>query len=270
MSYILDALKKAERERGIIRMPSLTTARQSGGVRKSKAAAIAGVLVCVIVVLAYFLSNTGRSPERAPIGTAQDAAAGRQVVDQSAQLPSNNTTVPPATRPVESTPRETASADNTEVPAARGGVGGAPSSRSITPGKPRRGPAQVSQEAGRAGEAGGSETDSQPRAAESVAGASAGAVAQPANAADSNAGVKEPAPVPGEIQTKPLSLKEAMSKMTLNILVYDDSEAARRVVINGRRYAKGDYVDGHYLIEDITLEGAVLSYDGERAVLRPR
>ncbi len=61
-----------------------------------------------------------------------------------------------------------------------------------------------------------------------------------------------------------------MAKMTLNILVYDDSEAARRVVINGRKYVKGDYVDGHYLVEDITLEGAVLSFDGQRALLRPR
>jgi hypothetical protein len=41
------------------------------------------------------------------------------------------------------------------------------------------------------------------------------------------------------------------------------------VVISGRRYVKGQLVDGRYLLEDITPEGAVLSYRGERTLLRP-
>ncbi|HWT81574.1 MAG TPA: general secretion pathway protein GspB [Candidatus Methylomirabilis sp.] len=57
--------------------------------------------------------------------------------------------------------------------------------------------------------------------------------------------------------------------MRLDVFVYTGVKADRMVVINGRRYAEGQYVDGVYLLEEITSEGAVLSYQGERALLRP-
>jgi hypothetical protein len=57
--------------------------------------------------------------------------------------------------------------------------------------------------------------------------------------------------------------------MTLDMFVYTDIEADRVAVINGRRYVKGQRVDGIYLVEGITPEGVELSYQGETAVLRP-
>ncbi len=69
-------------------------------------------------------------------------------------------------------------------------------------------------------------------------------------------------------QGKALSLREAIDKMAISVLMYSESKAERRVYINGRKYVEGDYVDGHYLVESITLEGVVLSYEGERATLR--
>jgi hypothetical protein len=60
-----------------------------------------------------------------------------------------------------------------------------------------------------------------------------------------------------------------MAKMTLNVFVYAEAAAERMIIINGKRYAKGDYIDGLYLVEDITPEGPVLSFRGERAVLHP-
>jgi hypothetical protein len=65
------------------------------------------------------------------------------------------------------------------------------------------------------------------------------------------------------------ALGTAISKMTLNAFVYADTEADRMVMINGQRYVKGQQVDGHYLVEDITPEGVLLSFEGERALLRP-
>ena len=56
--------------------------------------------------------------------------------------------------------------------------------------------------------------------------------------------------------------------MTISILMYAEAEAERRVYINGRKYVEGDYVDDLYLVEKITLEGVVLNYQGERALLR--
>jgi phosphomannomutase len=69
--------------------------------------------------------------------------------------------------------------------------------------------------------------------------------------------------------TGPSMLREALGKMTLDVFVYTDVEADRMVVINGRRYTEGEYVDGLYLIDNITPEGVALRYRGERAVLRP-
>ncbi len=57
--------------------------------------------------------------------------------------------------------------------------------------------------------------------------------------------------------------------MTLNVLVYTEAAAERMVTINGKKYVQGDYIDGRYLVENITREGAVLSYHGERALLHP-
>ncbi len=57
--------------------------------------------------------------------------------------------------------------------------------------------------------------------------------------------------------------------MKLDILVYTDVPADRMVIINGQKYVVGQHVDGLYLLEAITREGAVLSYQGERAVLPP-
>ncbi len=57
--------------------------------------------------------------------------------------------------------------------------------------------------------------------------------------------------------------------MTLDVFVYTGAKADRMVVINGHRYVPGQYVDGQYLLEDITPEGAILSYQGQRATLRP-
>ncbi len=39
--------------------------------------------------------------------------------------------------------------------------------------------------------------------------------------------------------------------------------------INGKQYVQGDYIDGRYRIEDITREGPVLGFRGERAILHP-
>jgi hypothetical protein len=60
-----------------------------------------------------------------------------------------------------------------------------------------------------------------------------------------------------------------MAKMTLDVLVYTEAVAERMVIINGKRYVKGDSVDGRYLIQDITREGALLGYQGEQALLHP-
>jgi hypothetical protein len=57
--------------------------------------------------------------------------------------------------------------------------------------------------------------------------------------------------------------------MTLDVLVYSEREAERLVFISGRKYVQGQLVGDRVLLEAITREGALLSYQGERPC-RPR
>ncbi len=58
--------------------------------------------------------------------------------------------------------------------------------------------------------------------------------------------------------------------MTLDVLVYSERSAERMVFINSRKYVEGQRVDGRVLVEEITRGGAILSYEGQRFLLRPR
>jgi hypothetical protein len=52
--------------------------------------------------------------------------------------------------------------------------------------------------------------------------------------------------------------------------MYAESKEERMVFINGSKYHEGEYIDGLYLLEKITEDGALLSYQGERALLQPK
>ncbi len=240
MSYILEALKKAERERGIRRVPTLATVHDFQGIQRTRSAIIVfGIIVCAAGLMWFFrpvLSTIIRPPSPSPVSTEQNTpknppaaepvANPRSVPDaplaESVVLPK---TGKPSEVPIAMPPRSAAPSSLQPEPAVRKDVAG-------TPAQPDTGRSMTSQTA---------------------------AVLQ-----QSGAGETSPPP-----QAKPTSLREAMSKLTISLLVYADAEPDRKVYINGKKYVKGDLVEGRYLIESITQEGAVLSYQGERAVLRP-
>ena len=51
--------------------------------------------------------------------------------------------------------------------------------------------------------------------------------------------------------------------------VWADKPAERLVFINGRKYVQGDRIEDKVLLEEITQEGAMVSYQGRRSLLRP-
>ncbi len=271
MSYILDALKKAERERGVARLPVLTTASDLRGVRGNRPTVIAGgLLLCAaaaVLIILYVRNTMVRPPESPTAAADQDRLVRGPGAEQKGQTPTaKKPSAPPATFDSERSHDLVAPDQSGRRPApvstSQSRPDAAVSSKDAMAQNPPSGARGVRP-------SGREETDSRqgtPEPAVTVA-----PVREPAAQAGQNASgttTRETVPTPGDIQAKPAPLQEAMAKMTLNILVYEESEAARRVVINGKKYAKGDYVDGHYLIEDITLEGVLLSYDGVRAVLR--
>lgn len=93
---------------------------------------------------------------------------------------------------------------------------------------------------------------------------------QPAQVPEPKRAAKSEVSAADESKEKSASLKEAMSGMAMSVLVFDENKADRMVFIDGRKYVEGDYVEDRYLIESITLEGAILTYRGERALLRPK
>ncbi len=65
-------------------------------------------------------------------------------------------------------------------------------------------------------------------------------------------------------------LQEAAAQMTLDVLVYSDQGDDRMVFINSRKYVEGQAVVGGIVVEAIIPEGAVLSYEGQPFLLRPK
>lgn len=62
---------------------------------------------------------------------------------------------------------------------------------------------------------------------------------------------------------------DAISKLKVTVHVWADKPADRLVFINGRKYVQGDQVEDKVLLEEITPEGAMVSYQGRRSLLRP-
>ncbi len=237
-------------------MPSLNTATdfRTGGPGRL-AIVGGGVLVCAIAVLAYVVLTQTPTPKS-------------PTAEQAVLAPADKGAAAPSTPSARSSPVETAPID--DKPVARGA---SPAGNAATHPDNEDSPRRISAQAPPG--AGLSASPASRGEALSQSAVPATTAAPPADAAPPQPSPVSPsasaaAPAPAEIQSRPPSLKDALSRMTLNILVYDEAEASRRVVINGKKYVKGDFVDGHYLIEDITIEGAVLSYEGERAILRPR
>jgi hypothetical protein len=66
----------------------------------------------------------------------------------------------------------------------------------------------------------------------------------------------------------PESSDDVLSKLKLTVHVYAEHPGDRLVFINGSKYVQGDRIDGKAVLEEITQDGAVVSYEGRRAVLR--
>jgi hypothetical protein len=69
--------------------------------------------------------------------------------------------------------------------------------------------------------------------------------------------------------TAPAGGADEISKLRLTVHVWADKPAERLVFINGRKYVQGDRIEDKVLLEEITQEGAMVSYQGRRSLLRP-
>lgn len=67
----------------------------------------------------------------------------------------------------------------------------------------------------------------------------------------------------------PAEVQAAVPDLKVSLMAYAPNPAERLVYIKNHRYVEGDVIEGKLKIETITRKGVVLSYDGERFLLRP-
>ena len=62
-------------------------------------------------------------------------------------------------------------------------------------------------------------------------------------------------------------LTAGLPELTIDLHIFTDDPAKRAVFINGRRYTQGDAIAEGPRVEEITRDGAVLNYRGQRFLL---
>ena len=262
MSYILDALKKAERDRHPVAVPTLTTVHRIPAPSRRR-------LLWPWIAAAVIVVNAGVwlwLPRPAP------SVPGGALVSAT-RAPATSPAPPPLEQ---ATPARPVEPVITAAPVDRTVVAVAPSQAppSATKSAPSVPLSRREQNLGTA-----------PLAATKPA-----QVTTPGAAAPRSASAPKPETVPGTSQVpavasvpvKPLARDSAMpppsqeplvpqdifAKLHLQVLVYSDVPARRLVFINNRKYVEGQRIDANLVIERITSDGVFVSYQGKPVFLR--
>jgi general secretion pathway protein B len=282
MSYILDALRKAERDRQVSHVPTLTTMHgpAESSIRRPPWMWIGGAALVIIAacVSVFVWLRTPPAPVRAsaPAAVASGAPAAGPGVDARMSPP-----------PLATAPRDLTA--GVPVPGAVGEISPArpaPPRPQVTPVVP---PASPSSPARRpAGAAPPTRVvppattapqlarptlpetlpSPLPTARSSAAAPEPRVSSEPAvpPAAGPPAGASE-APADAPAASAPA---QPLPRFALDVLVYSDVPIERMVFINGRKYVEGQAIDGDTVLEQITADGAILRYQGKSLVLRPK
>ena len=72
---------------------------------------------------------------------------------------------------------------------------------------------------------------------------------------------------PPPIADLPAQATAGLPELSVDLHIFADDPAQRAVFINGRRYQRGGVLVEGPTVEEITREGAVLSYHGQRFLL---
>lgn len=278
MSYILDALKKAERERGIAKVPTLSTVhdlRKKPPVRLWAASCIVVLCMAVFIWLFFFGLDSGEEATPLLAEEAIGVADGLSVAQAKPAAPvdessfSAGSSEPLTSTGLESSSKMPALADEARIKIAdSGGQRRSTGEREVIQSSRRaldkRGAPENRTAISDRAEAVALPDESTPRNSIQEL-----AELPPMQPEIEPARVAEPQASAGTAGEGRISLRDAVDKMKMSVLYYSDSKAERLVFINGRKYVEGDTIEGVYLLESITSEGAVLSYNGERAMLRP-
>jgi len=265
MSYILEALRKAERERTLGQPPRIGDVAQAQtpqGEPRSVTPWIATVALLVLVLtLLLFLLLRGQ-PVSAPV-TSVPAAAPQPLAQQGlAPIPAPAASSAPAPQPSPSPSAENALADDAEVSTLDDLVDRPPPVIAAAPtvigaslSPPSLPTAPVSTE------------PEPPIAALNAGGTVASTRLAPAPQVRRMA--LDPAPETGltRLGDMPASYRASFPNIRVDVHVYDPQPNKRFVLINGRRYREGDMLSEGPKLVEIRAQGLVMDSQGQRVLL---
>lgn len=257
MSYILDALKKSQRQRELGNVPKLTTEQLVAHRRGSGIVpwAVAGVAVAMAMVLVVLYGPFGRSPDA---GTDRTTTPGAEVAPPTSSVdtpqPASRVAVPVATEDGQGAAPvplpAPVSADSTDVPnVVRARAVAAP--ETVRPGESSA-PNEVETSAAANGPVAKAEV--------AAPAGSPAAETQPGVVSTADDGMPS-APLLSELS---FDLQRSLPELALNVHVYAQAPKDRFVFLNMQKYREGERAREGVLVEEITPEGVVLRYGQQR------
>lgn len=264
MSFILDALKKADRDRHPVAVPTLATVHRTPerSRRRLLWPWIAGAVIVVNVGVWLWLLRPAPSVPDGALVSVTRAPARSPAPAAPSQAP------PSATR---SAPSEPLSRREQNLAAAPRAATTPVAPVTATPDAALQKSARVDARTPPAGEKPAHVTS---------AGAAAPRSASPPK--PETAREKSPAPAVASAPAKPLERdpatppasqespvpQEVLAKLHLQVLVYSEVPSGRLVFINNSKYVEGQQIDANLVVERITSDGVFVSYQGKRVFLR--
>lgn len=258
MSYILEALKKAEQARNRGKAPELFTVQATEAAPPERSNPWPYIIIAVIAVNAAVLLTWLRPWQRhAPAQMASSTIIQRPVQEKLAPAPTP-APVPPAEPPIQEEGVPSAAPGPVESKASPSVPRSTPTSRARTitapkPSEPKAsakalGASVVRESAAKGG-------NSPKLAAQSPPDSPAPATSSAAEA--SEAGVIA-------FNELPASIRQELGSMAVAVHMYSAKPADRFVSINDRPLHEGDEINPGLTLEKITYDGMILSYKGYR------
>lgn len=225
MSYILEALKKADQERDLGAVPSLATPHETERPRTRSYRwlwVIAALLLLNAVLVALMLSDRH---EQAP-DTVQ-ALPERQPAPISPQ-PAQPTEQPAEVRVGEAAPPKQPVPPLSEGPHSDGGTAAPPEPAAMQSAGPS------------------------PRPAETIE-----PTTRPATARQDSSGLQSWYELPADFRSR-------LTLPRLDLHVYSEDPQSRFILVDLKKYREGETLESGLLLEEVLPEGMVMSYRGER------
>jgi hypothetical protein len=269
MSFILEALKKVDRERHRDNVPTLNTVhRQSSEAPKrtwlwALVALVAALLVNALILAWVLRSEPSNRVGNKPVDTGK-AAKPSSSPDLGSSIRGGSSSPPPASRPIQDRGTNTVDKGKVKVipqtdrPSKRSTQSrpASPARKNDVPHDPIASPVRREKEV-----AVRAEDDSKLQSA-------------PPHASHFTPHEDEAEEDP-MLQSVPLyqqlpeDVRNALPALKISLLAYSVPPSGRFIYLNSRKYGEGDRVDGKVKVHRITRGGAILEYQGQRFLLQP-